>query len=82
MLFCNDIRFADETVSIALITEGTGYVYMDCVQLEQAATASRYNLIENGDFGFTNTDASAYGWTGTGLAATDGLSTLPRMRPS
>ena len=46
MLFCNDIRFADETVPIALITEGTGYVYMDCVQLEQAATASRYNLIE------------------------------------
>ncbi len=70
-----------QQVTLALITEGTGYVYMDCVQLEQTATASRYNLIENGDFGFTNTDASAYGWTGTGLAATDGLSTLAPDAP-
>ena len=33
-----------------LITTGTGTTYMDCVQVEQAATASRYNLVQNGDF--------------------------------
>ena len=27
-----------------------GNVYVDCVQLEKAASASRYNLVQNGDF--------------------------------
>ncbi len=65
----------NETVSLALITEGTGSVYMDCVQLEQAATASRYNLIENGDFRFTEDGAPAYSWTGMNLETADGLTT-------
>ena len=33
-----------------LVTTGTGTTYMDCVQVEKAATASRYNLVQNGDF--------------------------------
>ena len=64
---------ADETVSLALITEGAGSVYMDCVQLEQAVTASRYNLIENGDFRFAEDGTPAYSWTGTNLETADGL---------
>jgi len=31
-------------------TGSSGNVYMDCVQFELAPTASRYNLVENGDF--------------------------------
>ena len=30
--------------------------YFDCVQLEKAPTASRYNLVENGDFRHTGSD--------------------------
>lgn len=45
-----------------------GCIYMDCVQLEKSPTASRYNLIDNGDFTGTG------GWTGTGLATGDGIS--------
>ena len=46
----------------------TGHGYVDCVQLEESPTASRYNLIDNGDFTYTT------GWTGTGLATGDGIS--------
>lgn len=36
---------------------------MDCIQLEKQPTASRYNLIENGDFTQAgSTDAAPYGW--------------------
>ena len=46
----------------------TGHGYVDCVQMEKTPTASRYNLIDNGDFTYTT------GWTGTGLATEDGIS--------
>ena len=46
----------------------TGHGYIDCVQLEKAPTASRYNLIDNGDF------TANSGWTGTGRATGDGIS--------
>ena len=42
-----------KTVGIRLMTADAGSVYMDCVQLEKAPTASRYNLIQNGDFRLT-----------------------------
>ena len=51
----------DAAINIAPMvqTQGTsGNVYVDCVQLERAQTASRYNLVENGDFRF-NTRWSA-----------------------
>lgn len=44
-----------DTLTVRLITEGTGSTYMDCVQLEDTPTASRYNLIQNGDFRSNNT---------------------------
>ena len=40
-------------------TEGTGTTYVDCVQWEYAATASRYNLVVNGDFRYTNSPWSS-----------------------
>ena len=46
----------------------SGRIYVDCVQLEKSPTASRYNLIDNGDF------TAASGWTDTGLATGDGIS--------
>ncbi len=33
-----------------ILNTGTGTVYVDCAQLEKAPTASRYNLMQNGDF--------------------------------
>ena len=56
-------------VSAYVITENIGYTYVDCVQLETAPTASRYNLIQNGDF-----RNGLNGWTGTAYIA--GTSTI------
>lgn len=43
---------------ITCLQNGTsGTAYFDCVQFEKSANASRYNLIENGDFRYTS------GWT-------------------
>ena len=61
----------NQQITLALVTEGLGTVYMDCVQLEQAATASRYSLIENGDF--THTGSPTYSWTATGFGSADGV---------
>lgn len=41
---------SSRTIRARLLTTTAGTVYMDCAQLEKAETASRYNLIENGDF--------------------------------
>ena len=43
-------------------------VYVDCVQAEISVTASRYNLIENGDFRY-----GSYGWIYDCLSGTDGI---------
>ncbi len=43
--------------------QSKGTAYVDCIQLEKQPTASRYNLIENGDFTQAgSTDAAPYGW--------------------
>ena len=41
---------SSKTVAARLMTAQAGTTYIDCVQVEKAPTASRYNLIENGDF--------------------------------
>ena len=41
-----------------LMTETAGTVYIDCVQFERAAIASRYNLVNNGDFRYGD-----HGWS-------------------
>ena len=42
-----------QDVSARFMTKDAGVAYMDCVQVEAASAASRYNLVENGDFRYT-----------------------------
>ena len=58
------LTLEDPYISAYVITENIGYTYVDCVQLEKAPTASRYNLIQNGDF-----RNGLWGWTGTDYTA-------------
>ena len=48
---------ADVTCYARVLSDKPGPVYVDCAQLELAETASRYNIIENGDFRY-----DSYGW--------------------
>lgn len=49
----------------------SGNAYFDCVQIEQMPTASRYNLIENGDFSYL-TNQMPYHWTKDATGGTAG----------
>ncbi|MBR4108919.1 MAG: hypothetical protein IKK41_01140, partial [Oscillospiraceae bacterium] len=51
--------------------------YFDCAQIEKAPTASRYNLIENGDFRY-----GSYGWYYDSLSGTDGIVTASTPVPA
>ena len=65
---------SDQTVYALL--QGTD-VYLDCVQVEEMPTASRYNLVNNGDF------ASSAGWTETNLVSgTDMITAAPETFPA
>jgi len=55
------------------LTVTTGY--LDCVQAEEMPTASRYNLIQNGDF------TTGAGWTGSNLAEGDTVAAAPTGFP-
>ena len=59
-----------KTMMPSFCVYNVGAVYVDSIQVEKAPTASRYNLIENGDFRHSGTPA--YGWTGTNLGTSDG----------
>ena len=50
-----------------------GTAYFDCVQVEVSSSASRYNLVDNGDFTFAGSSGTAaYGWSkGDACAATE-----------
>lgn len=61
----------DEEAYIVFLDLGTTVAYLDCVQLEEMPTASRYNLVNNGDFS-TNS-----GWEGVNLAAADTVTAAP-----
>lgn len=69
MSYTNDTS-ATRKIIPCIVISTVGSAYMDCVQYEKAPTASRYNLIENGDFRYSGTPA--YGWTGTNLGTADG----------
>ena len=57
---------ASVSANFFLCNFSAGKAYFDCVQLEVSPTASRYNIIENGDFTYgTN------GWTGYNTTASD-----------
>jgi RHS repeat-associated protein len=55
-----------ETIRCYIYVKDPGTIYMDCVQAEYASTASRYNLLENGNFNFGTNQ-----WTGTGITTGD-----------
>lgn len=61
------------TVTAQVLTEGPGNVYIDCVQVEKAPTASRYNLVENGDFRGTNA------WNGNASIVTANSTAAPEL---
>lgn len=66
---------SDQQVYAAIRARGTSY--LDCVQVEQMPTASRYNLVNNSDF------ASSDGWTLTNLVSgTDVITTAPETSPA
>ncbi|MDD6262655.1 MAG: DNRLRE domain-containing protein, partial [Clostridiales bacterium] len=53
-----------ELATIHLASYSVGTVYFDCIQVEASAGASRYNLVDNGDFTFAgSTEADSYGWS-------------------
>lgn len=58
-----------QTVTAQLMNAAAGTTYMDCVQVEMAPTASRYNLIVNGDFRFANAWSSSGGRSADAVAA-------------
>ena len=60
-------------VTYSVLAQTAGTFCMDAVQLENAPTASRYNLIDNGDFRGALTSGQ---WTGTGLETGDGLAVM------
>ena len=65
-------NLTNETVGIAvrLLTKEPGTTYMDSAQVELAPTASRFNIITNGDF--RNPSSPPLGWSnGNGLTNTD-----------
>ena len=64
-----------KTVTAQLLTEQKGTVYMDCVQVEKAPTASRYNLITNGDFRDTSAWSASSGRYAVGTSAAPQLDT-------
>ena len=59
----------EQSVEYYVVSGELGYFYLDCAQLERAPIASRYNLINNGDFNCGTT----YGWTQTHKGSNDGI---------
>ena len=51
--YTNDTS-ASKTIRAQLMSNTAGTVYMDCTQVEATETASRYNLIEDGDFCYSS----------------------------
>ena len=68
--YTNDSE-TEKTIYATFIASENATAYLDCVQLERMPTASRYNLIQNGDF-----RNGLNGWTATGTTADDGLVTV------
>lgn len=68
---------AAKSVTARLMTAEAGTTYMDCAQVEKAPTASRYNLVENGDF-----THSGYAWsssTGRTTVTSDDKAPAPQL---
>ncbi len=73
--YTNNTNTSRNMICVVFI-QGSGTAYVDAAQMEKAPTASRLNLIENGDFRIGYSGVPALCWTGTGLASADQLTTL------
>ena len=62
-----------------LLTDDAGTVYIDCVQVEKAPTASRYNLVDDGDFRYADSWSSSAGLTTLSAAAPELEGTVYQM---
>ena len=65
----------DQAITIQPLFCGTGEAYLDCVQLEYMPTASRFNLLNNGDFQYDGQ------WTPTNSETGDGRTTVANSAP-
>ena len=66
---------ADITTKAQFVGEAGSEAYIDCVQVEQAGAASRFNLLDNGDFIYEG--APAYSWGSSTInTATDKLESV------
>ena len=54
---------SNTTLKARILIEGSGTIFADCVQVEAAPSASRYNLVQNGDFRFNTSWSSTGGYT-------------------
>ena len=70
-LEANYVNSTNRTVTLcaAFFGDTNASALIDCVQVEKSPTASRYNLVQNGDFNFSGSPAQY--WTGSGTASTD-----------
>ena len=57
---------SSKTVTAQFLVGSSGTVYMDCAQLERTVTASRYNLLTNGDFRY-----GLFGWIRDSASTSD-----------
>ena len=70
--YTNNSGFAMTVTACAYVS---GTAYLDCVQLEEMPTASRYNIIDNGDFRY-----GIHGWTTVdGFAVTTDTPAAPQL---
>ncbi len=74
-----EINYTNESdeaqqISVELMVDGENGAYIDCVQFEKMPTASRYNLIDNGDFSNSLTR-----WTGSDYTLTSADSGAPQL---
>ena len=66
-----EVTYSNDTDSTVQVTLAVSHIYpgkayIDCVQLEKAEAASRYNLLENADISF-----GSYGWFSGGQNITE-----------
>lgn len=64
-------------VTLSMYQGTIGTAYYDCLQVEEAPTPSRYNLLENSDFAYQGSSSTtAQYWTTSGLISSDIRTTL------
>ena len=63
---------SSSSVTFDLSMSSQGTAYFDAIQAEEAPSASRYNLIENGDFAYQGSSSTtADYWSSSGLSSSD-----------